>query len=161
MLALAAIILVALISQPGLAQDTLESGDRSSQSGYENDPDFGGPEGVSRQLKENDEERPSIYEFDNLQQALGPYFDWKRQLNNDHGLSFGTSLYFLYQNASESLADDDALGGIFRYQGAWNFIGRGANNPGRINWRLESRFDVGSFQAPSQLSGTPAQRIPL
>jgi porin len=90
-----------------------------------------------------------------LQQALGPYFEWKRRLNTDHGLSVGTSLYLLYQNAGDSLSvgDDDALGGIFRYQGAWNFVGRGANSPGRINWRLESRFDVGGFQAPSQLSG--------
>jgi len=144
---------IAFFCQSVLAQESPAPAEDGTQSGYDDIIEFGGPESVGTRLKENDAERGSMYQFDTLQRTLGPYFDWKRSLNDEHGLSFGTSLYFLYQNASGSLgSDDDALGGIFRYQGAWSLFNRGANNPGRINWRLESRFDVGGFQSPSQLS---------
>ncbi len=129
---LAAIAIIALVSQPALVQESnadeetkqgADTGKRSSQSGYEDIAEFGGPESVGKQLKENDAERESIFEFDNLQSGLAAYFDWKRRVNEDHGVSFGTSLYLLYQKASDSLPgqDDDALGQIFRYQVAWTF----------------------------------------
>jgi len=139
-------------------EGTADSGD--SQSGYEDITEFGGPESVGTRLKENDAERESRYRFDGLQRALGPYFDWKRDVKEDHGVSFGTSLYLLYQKASDSLPgqEDDALGHIFRYQGAWNLFQGDNGNSGRIAWRIESRSHVGGFQAPGSLGGATGIR---
>ena len=126
------------------------------QSGYDEIPEFGGPEGVSNSLKRNDQARESTYQFDTLQRAWEPYFDWKRGLQDEQGVSMGFSYYLLYQNASSSLPgeDDDALGGVFRYQGNWTVFQRDDGNLGRIEWRLESRSNVsGSFQAPGSLGG--------
>jgi porin len=145
---------VIVFIQCAVAQE-VDTDSSVGQSGYEGDPEFGGPEGVSGQLKENDKERSSIFDLDKLEDSVTRYFEWKRGLNKDHGLSFGTSLYLLYQNSgdTQSGTKDNALGGVFRYQGSWNMFGRGTGSPGRINWRLESRFDLGGFQSPSQLSG--------
>jgi porin len=148
-----------LLAQASLGQsetvdDAAAESDPAYQSDYAAVPEFGGPESVGTRLKENDQEREFVYQFDGLQRALGPYYDWKRRTFEDRGLATGTSLYLLYQNASDSLgADDDALGSIFRYQGSWTLFTGEDGNLGRIEWRAESRFNVGGFQAPGQLGG--------
>lgn len=142
---------VLAVAAPAVAQ---QSGD--GQSGYQDLPEFGGPESVTSQLKLNDRERESVYQFDTLQRAWAPYFGWKRGLQDDHDLSMGFSYYLLYQNASSSLPgeDDDALGDIFRYQGNWTLWKQDDGDLGRIEWRVESRSNVsGSFQAPGSLGG--------
>ena len=110
-----------------------------TQSGYEDLAQFGGPESVTEELKRNDAEREAIYQFDSLQRNLAPYFDWKRRQQDESGLAMGFQYYMLYQKASDSLPgeDDDALGGIFRFQGSWAIFQR----------------DNGGFSAPGSLGG--------
>ena len=124
-----------------------------TQAGYEDLPEFGGPEGVSQSLKRDDEKRESTFQFDGLQRGLEPYFDWKRRINDEHGVSFGLQLYVLYQDASSSLAgrDSDAFGNIFRFFGNWTVFRTDNGNLGRIEWRVESRSNFGGFQAPGSL----------
>jgi len=124
---------------------------RTGKAGYEDLPDFGGPEGVGGQLKRADELRDSLYDWP----LFDGYFDWKRQVQNDYGLSFGLHFYALAQKASNSLPgrDDDAFGNIFRFLGNWTVFKRDNGNLGRIEWRLESRSDMFGFQAPGSLGG--------
>jgi porin len=156
---LLALALLAVQMQFAAAQETEAEAD-NTQSGYDDIAEFGGPESVGTRLKENDVDSESDYLFDALQRGLEPYFDWKRGVKEDHDVSFGTSLYLLYQKASDSLPgeDDDALGHIFRYQGAWNIFQNDNGNSGRIAWRLESRSHIGSFQAPGSLGGATGIR---
>jgi len=160
----AAFAVIALPVQSALAQhpdsedvpdQDSEATQPNSQSGFEDLPEFGGPESVGTRLKENDAKRESIYEFDGIQRGLAPYFDWKRQVNEDHDVSFGTSLYLLYQKASASLPgeDDDALGHIFRWQAAWTVFRQADGDSGRFALRVESRSHIGGFQAPGSLGG--------
>jgi porin len=62
-------------------------------------------------------------------------------------------LYALYQDASSSLdgRDSNAFGNIFRFFGNWTVFKRDNGNLGRIEWRVESRSNFGSFQAPGSL----------
>jgi len=119
------------------------------QSGFDDVPQFGGPEGVASQLVENDRDRDSIYEFD----ALRPWFQWKSKTQDDHGVALGFFVSMLYQNASSSLSsqDDNALGNIFRFQGSWTALNNGGDNPGHLEWRIENRTDLGRYQSPRQL----------
>lgn len=128
---------------------------QTSQSGYDKLPEFGGPESVSRQLKDADEEREALYRFDGLQRNLAPYFDWKRRINDENGVALGFQFYALYQKASDSLAgrDDDSAGNIFRFLGNWQVFERDNGNIGRIEWRLERRSDMFGLQAPGSLGG--------
>jgi porin len=141
---------------PSISTDNNEAAKpvpRTSQSGYDRITQFGGPDGVSGQLRQNDELRKPRYDSDIVQDAWAPYFDWKRQLGIDHGLAFGFNGWLLYQGASavKPDTDDNALGGIFRFQGMWKLMGRNGGNAGRIEWRVEARGNVGNNIAPATL----------
>lgn len=145
---------VLLLSTGALAQtDEPPPAEGEFQSGYGRLPEFGGPEGVSRQLIESDRRREGIYRFDTLDRAFAPYFDWKRQLNDEFGMSFGFQYYLLPQYAFSSTTANDALGSIFRFQGSWTLFGRDGVNPGRIEWRVENRTNLWGRQSPNDLSG--------
>ena len=135
------------------AQDEIRSTNDGYQSGYGTIPEFGGPDGVSGELARNDKNRQSVHDFDTLQRVFLPYFDWKRRLHDNHGISFGIQYYLLPQLATSSRGDKDALGGIFRFQGTWTLFDRGGFHPGRLEWRLESRSNVFGQQSPMDLSG--------
>ena len=60
---------------------------------------------MSGQLKKADEIREARYQFSGLQRAFEPYFDWKRQLEDEFGVAFGFQYYLLPQYASESRGD--------------------------------------------------------
>jgi len=143
--------LAVLMPFPTLGQETdqAQEGAASGQAGFENLPQFGGPESVTGQLRRADEQRDAMYDWP----LFDGYFDWKRQVNDDYGVSFGLHFYGLYQKASDSLAgrDDDAFGNIFRFLGNWTVFEKDNGNLGRIEWRLESRSDMFGFQAPGSL----------
>ena len=147
-------LLVMMTAGQSIAQE--EAGDEEiTQSGYEDLPEFGGPESVTAELKRNDAEREAIYQFDGIQRNLAGYFDWKRRQQDENGFAMGFQYYMLYQKASSSLPteDDDALGGIFRFQGNWTLFRRDNGNLGRIEYRVESRSNIGGFKAPGSLGG--------
>jgi porin len=147
------LFLTLALSYPAAGQETSDTGGVNSQSGYEDLPEFGGPESVASELKRNDADRDGIYQFDSLQRNLAPYFDWKRRVHDENGFAMGFQFYALYQQASSSLdgEDDDALGNIFRFQGNWTVFQRDNGNLGRIEYRVESRSNIGGFQAPGSL----------
>ena len=53
-------------------------------------------------------------------------------------------------------SEDDAFGGVYRFSGSWAAFARDSGHPGRIEWRVENRSNVGSSQAPNDLSGAVA-----
>ncbi len=107
-----------------------------------------GPEGVAQKLRAP-EARTSVLPQPSW---LKSYDGWKKHLKDAYGLSFGLSAYLLYQKATEGLRDeDDGFGGIYRFQGSWVAFARDTGHPGRIEWRVENRNEIGSFLSPSQL----------
>ena len=139
-----------LVSSAALAQEESDKAtetDDDTQSGYDELQQFGGPEGVSQTLKRDDEKKDSTFQFDGLQRGLKPWFDWKRRIQEENGVALGVQFYALYQDASSSLdgRDDDAFGNIFRFFGKWTVYQHENGNTGRIEWRVESRSNFGSF----------------
>ncbi len=147
------LLLALLLVQSVLGQESGAENDSGSQSGYDELPEFGGPESVSSELKRNDVVRESTYQFDTAQRFFAPYFDWKRDTQDQNDVALGFQFYSLYQDASSSLdnRDDNAFGNVFRFQGNWTVFKRDSGNLGRIEWRVESRSNFGSFQAPGSL----------
>jgi len=139
-------IALLLLALPLLAEEA-----EHGQAGYEDMPEFGGPESVTEQLKRADELSDAMYDWP----FFDGYFDWKRKVNEDYGVTFGLHFYGLYQSASDSLPDqdEDALGNIFRFLGNWTLYEKDNGNLGRIEWRVESRSNWGGFQAPGSLGG--------
>jgi porin len=138
-----------------LADEQLASataGRQVSQSGYEKIAEFGGPDGVSEQLKEADRAGEPTFEWAAPSRWFKPWYDWKAKINKNNGVALGVFASVLAQKASDSTtSDDDALGGIYRFQGSWTLLNNGGKNPGRIEWRVENRGNIGSYQAPGPL----------
>jgi len=123
------------------------------KAGFDDTPGLGGASGVSEELSNADERREAMFEPALTRRLTGPWFDWKRQLNEEHGVALGLNAYWLYQHASGSLGDnDEAFGGIYRFQGSWQILDRGGNNPGFIEWRVEKRSNGSADTGPSSLS---------
>lgn len=81
-----------LSSSPVVAEE-VDTRQYGFQSGYGDEVPFGGPDSVSGELKKNDINRDSIYQFDVLQTTFKPYFDWKRDLNKKYGLKLGFNIF--------------------------------------------------------------------
>ena len=123
-----------------------------TQSGYESTPLPTGPDDVAAELAENDRNRKAILESGVLKQTFEPYFDWKRQLNEKHGIKLGFSLYLLYQESQHAANNDtNAAGTIFRFQGSWKALTLSDGSTGSLVWRVENRSNSGGLQAPSTL----------
>ena len=124
----------------------------SNQASYDDIPVFGGPEGVSEELRSADEIRTTRFELDPVNHLLAPYYDAKRELEDDHGVAFGIRYYLLSQRASASQGDKAATGGVFRFQGTWALFQGEGKNRGFLEWRLENRHSLWGRQAPSELA---------
>ena len=110
-----------------------------------------GPEGVAQEL-ERTQHQDEIPITEIL--AFRPWFTWKDRLQESTGLSFGLIGYNLYQYSTDGVDNDnDALGGIYRFQGSWVLLGRDSAHPGRLEWRVENRSAVGGYLSPSDFSG--------
>ena len=148
-------VMISPLVQPGFAaQDHVGVAQSGGGSGLSARSWLGGPDSVSFQIERTYKGEVSVYEPSALQRGLQPYLDWKQRLQDAHGFAFGFNAYWLYQNASDTLAgDDDAWGQMYRFQGKWILLGRGTGHPGRIEWRIEHRSNIGNNLSPSELAG--------
>ena len=138
------VLLVSLLSTAVVAQT-----ESTSKSGFESDPGFGGPRSVNAQLVEDDLFTFPSFRFPEIDESLKPWFDWKKELNEKHGLKLGTDYSILYQRASDvAQGDDYAISGVFRFYGNWTLLGRGTDNSGSLVFKVEHRHKLGSDQAP-------------
>ena len=108
------LLLVIILVLPAAAQE-----ESQTRSGFDDVPRFGGPNSVGETLRDDDEVKKPWFRLEGVDRALKPWFDWKGRLNKDYGLSFGFDYTALGQIASDTLGNDNAAGGIFRFFGNW------------------------------------------
>ena len=96
---------------------------------------FGGPDAVENQIAEDAKPRSALVDG----RASQSWFDWKSSLQEDHGFSFGVDYTTVYLGASDALDDDSASGGMIRFFGSWDLLGRGTKNTGAFVWKVEHR----------------------
>jgi len=107
-------------------------------------PGFGGPDAVENQIADDAQTVPALIK----ERLLEPWFEWKAALKKDTGFSFGLDYSGLYLGSDNSLGKDDASGGIVRFFGSWDLLGRGTKNTGALVWKVEHRHAYGDV-APS------------
>jgi len=124
-----------------------------TKSGFKSKPGFGGPTSVGEQLREDDELKEPAFRFPKFHAFFKPWFGWKKELNDKHGLQLGLDYNALYQGASATLPDneDNAASGALRFFGRWDLVGRGTKNIGTLVFKVENRHRLGTDIAPSQL----------
>jgi len=79
------------------------------------------------------------------------YTAWKNRVKKEHGLSFGSDYITAYMKASDSLGEDSAFGGAFRFYGFWEASRDGHGNSGALIWKVEYRHAYGSYIPPADL----------
>ena len=89
---------------------------------------FGGPDTVENQIAEDAATHPAMI----TERASQSWFDWKAALQQDHGLSLGVDYSAVYLGAIDALANDSASGGMIRFFGSWELVGRGTKNTGAL-----------------------------
>ena len=119
---------------------------------YSSVPQFGGPASVGAQIKSDAEVKHNPFRFEGLSRSLQPYFDFKNRVKKQHGFSFGGDYNMQYQDASKSMAEDNAGGGIFRLYGNWELTGKGSPNSGALVFKVENRHRLFTDIAPQQLA---------
>ncbi len=107
-------------------------------------PAFGGPDAVPNQIADDAAPVGALIQ----ERALQPWFDWKASLQERTGLSFGIDYSALYLGADTSPGEDSASGGMVRFFGSWDLVGRGGANTGALVWKIEHRHAYGEV-APS------------
>ncbi|MHC4939395.1 MAG: carbohydrate porin [Planctomycetota bacterium] len=122
----------------------------TSKSHYEDVPDFGGPNSVGVQLKEDDFFKRPPFRFPVLDRALEPWFAWKGRLNERTGFAFSPDYTVVYLVADQSPGEDQAAGGLARLFGSWTPVGRGTANTGSLVFKVEHRHRFSDIP-PSQL----------
>jgi porin len=119
----AALCMLAWLAVPLAAED--------SQPASEGGPRFGGPDAVGNQLLEDAAvDRPTLFER---------WSEWKKGLTEKHGFSFSLDYSAVGLSASESPEEDRSAGGMVRFFGAWELVGRGTENTGTFVWKVEHR----------------------
>jgi len=128
---------------------------------------FGGPDAVENVIADDAEKKGGLVK----ERITQPWFDWKKQLKQDHGLDLGIDYSGVYLKSSENglSGDDNAAGGMIRFFGSWELLGRDTKYNGAFVWKLEHRhkytdipvqdfgFDqgiVGLIEAPFSDEGT-------
>ncbi len=143
------------ITEKKVPDQTVVSGNdgRHSKSGYQSDGGFGGPTSVRGELGEEDRIKEPAFRFPAIDAALQPWFDYKKDLNDRHGLQLGVHYTTTFQTASDALpgAEDTAASGIFRVLGAWTLLNRDGKNKGTLDFSVDHRHRLGTDIAPSDL----------
>ncbi len=119
------------------------------KSGYGDLEEFGGPASTAAELKVADEVKTPLFRFDDIQRGLAPWFDWKRRMFDDYGLSLGLEVNWLYQRATASLGERDTFGAIYRLKSEWVAVGRDTSSTGSLVYRFEYRDNHFTDIAPS------------
>ncbi len=122
-LAVATVATFLLWAVPVAGQEAGDAEDR--------EPQWGGPNAVGNQLRNDAEvDRPTLFER---------WFDWKAGLVEDHGFSFSVDYSAVYLGADESPGEDESAGGMVRFFGSWDLVGRGTKKTGAVIWKVEHR----------------------
>ena len=100
---------------------------------------FGSPDSVGNLIADDAKSIPALVQ----ERLLDPWFEWKGSLQERHGLSFGVDYSALYLGSDNSLGEDNASGGMVRFFGSWDLVGRGTKNTGAFVWKIEHRHRYG------------------
>jgi porin len=98
---------------------------------------FGGPNATENILKEDAEKKRGFI----TERITQPWFDWKKKIQQKYGLALGFDYSSVYLKSSETgfSGEDNAAGGMVRFFGSWELIGRGTKDSGAIVWKVEHR----------------------
>lgn len=108
-------------------------------SSFDEVPTFGGPNAVENVIADDARPISAVVK----ERVLDPWFEWKKRLQKDSGVSFGIDYSMLGLAASDSPGASSASSGLVRFFGSWDLVGRGTTHSGALVWKVEHRHRYG------------------
>jgi porin len=134
------LLLVILCYLPGVFATDSTPTQKAHKSNYDNEEGFAAPGSTARQIEEDDEEKTPVLRFPFIDEALQPWFDYKKQLNEDTGLQYSIAYTATVQKASDSLTDEDVgASSVLRFASKWELANRGKKNKGSLVFSVDHR----------------------
>lgn len=110
------------------------------------------PLDVESILNRNAKPKESAFDFPEIDNALAPWFEFKESLSEDYGLTLGFDYQAVAQTANNTVGDDSAVGGFFRFFGTLDVIGKDTLNKGSIVFNVQNRHRIGTDLPPESLA---------
>ncbi len=113
---------------------------------------IGRPGSIPSRLRRDRIPKEYLFQFPGVSRALKPWYDFKADLDKNHGFRFGISYTALYQKANDAFGpEDDAAGYDLDIIGTWTFLGRGTTSPTKLGFEFFRRDDLGTELPPQRL----------
>ena len=141
------------VSTATRSDDEPESADSQEADEFGELPlNMNNPGSIVERLEEDAEPKDYIFQFPGVTGALKPWYDWKTELDEQHGFDFGISYTSYYQKASDVFgSEDDASGFDLDISGTWTFLGRETDSPTMLGFNFFWRDTYGSGLPPQAL----------
>lgn len=147
------LVLVILCYLPCASATDSTPTQKSYKSNYNNEKGFAAPGSTVRQLEEDDEEKTSVLRWQFFDDALQPWFDKKKEVNDNIGLQYSIAYTATVQKASDSLTDEDVgASSVLRFSGKWELYNRGNKDKGSLVFSIDHRAPFDDAAA-ADLSG--------
>jgi porin len=106
---------------------------------------FAGPDQVDNTIANDDATISRLVDG----KLYEPWFEWKKGLQDKHGLAFSVDYSMAWLGASDSPgeAEDQASSGMVRFYGSWDLVGRESGNTGAFVWKVEHRHKYATIPA--------------
>ncbi len=117
-----------------------------SESKNDSIPRLGSPDQVDNRMELDNEPKETVFEFS----FLDPYFQFKDNVKDKTGLSFGTEYSSLYVGTNSDIGEGSASSGIWKFYGVWELVGKESGNSGALVFKVEHRHKYGTI-APKGL----------
>jgi porin len=113
---------------------------------------IGRPGSIPSRLRRDRIPKEYLFQFPGVSRALKPWYDFKADLDINHGFRFGISYTALYQKANDAFGpEDDAAGYDLDIIGTWTFLGRGTTTQTKLGFEFFRRDDLGTELPPQRL----------
>lgn len=134
---LVSVALIISTAQPLSAQESKKLNQDVASSEGASHPNFGGPDAVDNMLESDAADKDVLFDSS----LFDSWLEWKNDVYEDKAFSFGGGYTTSYLSASTSLPgkQDYAAGGMLRFFGNWDLVGRGTANTGALNFKLDHR----------------------
>jgi porin len=129
-------IIVTLVLMLSIQPELVQATQTPESDGSSTVQQFGGPSSVPGQLAADERITESLTNV-SLPQS---YTDWKKSLLEKYGLALTLDYNANIVGATNTLNDDDTFaGGVVRFFGQWDLVGRESGNTGSFIWKVENR----------------------
>jgi porin len=119
-----------------------------------------GPSSTEGQLEEDARTGEVVVGVPWLDNALGPYFKWKSDVQEKIGLRFGSDYKALYQGATSSPDEQHGAAGMWRFFGSWELLDREGDFTGSLVFKGENRHAMGTEITPMDLGFVVGSALP-